>query len=250
MIDEEKFTARLRQRLKLQGDQRKPDASLQFASASAPVREAFVGQTLSITPVKSGTPLAAIVRKISAHTICLQLPWPEFGSLLRVGDFLQIEYWDQRTAFSFDSQIVLLDSAGKKLEISRPKKGKASRLKKAHLHKSIPFAFTVIDATNKDLIGQQVGDAKALDISLDGLRFETDLPLTLSDKLEMTLSLPEETCALGWVIRQVPTKGHTGPPFSLAVKFARLEPEDHNRLMLFQAKTRTDKAEREIFWVD
>ncbi|MFQ5929489.1 MAG: hypothetical protein ACE5MK_07310 [Acidobacteriota bacterium] len=250
MIDEQKFRDRLRRRLKLQGDQRKPDASLKFASASAPVLEACVGQTLSLTPLKTGTPLAAIVRKISAHALCLQLPWPEFGSQLRVGDFLQIEYWDQRTAFSFDSQIVLLDSAGKKLEISRPKKGKASRLKKARLHKSIPFAFTVIDATNKDLIGQQVGDVKALDISPDGLRFETDLPLTLSDKLEITLSLPEKTCALGWVIRQEPTKGHAGPPFSLAVKFARLEPKDHNRLMLFQAKTRTDKAEREIFWVD
>ena len=230
--------------------QLKLDQSLRFVSMAASNIKgtANVGQTLSLTPVRSGFPLAAIVRNMSDRQICVELPWPDSSMPLSAGDFVKIEFWDPETSHSFDSQVLSVDPTGKKLEIARSARGKTAPTKKrVTVQKFVPLSFEVIESENRELIGKEVVNAKAFDVGIDSLRCKTDLPLKLRDQLKITLALPEETSVVGWVKGHKPLKGKgRGPAYSLAVRFVEMEPQDHNNLMLFVARSHAERSPREI----
>ena len=167
---------------------------------------------------------------------------------------MQVKYWNQQAAYSFDSEILnvsgpsnqLLTIAGPREEIS------VQRRKAQRVSYPISFSFTIIDAADSRLIGQRVLDAETENISVDGLAFRTTVPLRLRDKLEISflLSPSEAVRAVGWVVRYEPMS-HKGETDNLvALEFLHLAAEEQNKLLVFLAQILPEDSDSEILWVD
>ena len=211
-----------------------------------PDRYLNIGQTVSISPMEPGLPLAATVAKISSDQIRLVLVRPTFKSSFKEGERVRIKYWDVQEAFYFESEILKVTGpTNEGVTISKPTEGvRVQRRKAQRVRKAIPFSLTVIKAADSDLVGE-MEDAKTKDISVSGLRFETHLLLREGDRLEMDLHLnpSQQVNAVGWVVRFEPAESSGASLYSVAVEFLQLELEDQNQLLLFLAKTRPEDAE-------
>jgi c-di-GMP-binding flagellar brake protein YcgR len=112
---------------------------------------------------------------------------------------------------------------------------------------SIPFSFSVIDAAEAELVGEE-RLSKTQNISVAGLRFETSLRLEEGDKLEIELPLPasQSVNPVGLVVRSEPVEQPGNNLNSVAVRFLQLEEQDQIRLVDFLAQRKKNEGSAKI----
>jgi len=174
----------------------------------------------------------------------LTLPWSDPELTLVPGEKIHIDYWRKDCVYGFDSSVLSFDPAKKTLIILCPLWGSEARNKNKFSRRAIHVSFTVIDARIRGILSKQVKDAKASDITLEGLTLHSPLTIGLGDKLAMVLPFSEKTRAVGWVSGTERINRHSSTPFSIPVKFARLDPADQNRLALYVAKAQAGQPVR------
>ena len=216
---------------------RDPGLSVARLSIEGPDRYLTVGLKLSIAPLlKPSAELAATVTEISSEQIGLELLRCTSERSFGKGDRVRIKYWEE-AVYYFDSEILTVSGpANERVLISRPREGiSVQRRKAARVRVPIPFSFTVINAAKTQLVGEKVPQSKTQNISVGGLKFETTLPLTLGDRLEMNLRLPPSQLvnAVGWVVRSEPVERNGKSLNAVALEFLQLDAEEQNQLLLF-----------------
>ena len=63
----------------------------------------------------------------------------------------------------------------------------------------MPFSFMVFDAAKTEMIGDTPTEATTRDVSVSGLSFKSELPLTVGDQLQLTLQIPPPSPSTLWV---------------------------------------------------
>jgi len=193
-----------------------------------PARQLKRGQMVSVSP-QDTIRLAAVVTKISDNQIEFRLAKLSTEHPIQEGEQVRIKCWDLDEAFYFDSKVLQVSVSGAsndQFEISEPREGVALQRRKIfRVHDPIPLSFTIIEANETQLIGEEVLDVEIKDVTLGGLAFETDLPLKAGDKLDMNLRLPSSKVvnAVGSVIRS--TQRDEESLYTVAVKFFQLDRE-------------------------
>ena len=217
----------------------KGESGLSFAKVSieGPDRYLRVGLKLSIAPLlKPSAELAATVTQISPDHIDFELLRSTSERSFRKGDRVRVKYWED-AVYCFDSEILTVSgSADEQVAVSRPSEGiSVQRRKAARVRVPVPFSFTVISAATTELVGETVPDSQSLDISVGGLKFETNLPLAPGDRLEMSLHLtPSQFVnAVGWVVRSEEVERDGKSLKLVAMEFLQLEAAEQNQLLLF-----------------
>ena len=217
----------------------KGESGLSFAKIliEDPDRYLRVGLKLSIAPLlKPSAELAAAVTQISPDQIDFKLLRSTSERSFRKGDRVRVKYWED-AVYYFDSEILAVSgSADEQVAVSRPSEGISVQRRKApRVRVPIPFSFTVISAAKTELVGETVSDCQTHNISLGGLKFETDLPLALGDRLEINLHLtPSQLVnAVGWVVRSEEVERDGKSLHSVAMEFLQLEAKEQNQFLLF-----------------
>ncbi|MDA2927913.1 PilZ domain-containing protein [Acidobacteria bacterium AH-259-G07] len=109
------------------------------------------------------------------------------------------------------------------------------RPKEARVGRKVPFSFKVIAAVESGLVSREVSKAETQDISAGGLRFESDLPLKVGDRLELKLQLShsKEVGTSGKVVRSEQVERDGRSFNSIALQFMGLKPEEQDRIREF-----------------
>ena len=178
----------------------------------------------------SGETHTAIVASIHPNKLRLRLSRAKAITRFQKRDGVQIRYWDATGAYRWEGHIESL-AVPRKLVVTRYGGVSVERRKSLRVRSSIPFSFTVTQATQTDLSGQHVTRCRTKDISLSGLAFDCNLPLAVGDKLEMnlTLSRSQQVRALGSVVRSEPEKMIN----RVGVEFLQLEEKEQKFLLQF-----------------
>ncbi len=193
--------------------------------------------------------LAATVTKISDNQIEFHLARPSVKHPIQEGEQVRIKCWDLDEVFYFESKV---SGAGNDLfEISEPREGVMLQRRKIYrVHDPIPLSFTIIEAAETEIIGEEILDAETKDLTIGGLAFETDLPLKVGDKLDMNLRLSPSRVVnvVGSVLRS--SQRNEESFHRVAVKSFQLNIEDQNTLLLFLSQRRTLDKPLNALWVD
>ncbi len=213
----------------------------------------FLEKTVSLSLVsESSCPLAATVTKITSEHVWLELLGALPTQAFSKGDQVQIKYWDEETAYSFDAEIQTVSGpCARQITISSPHEEISVQRRKAQrVCYPISFSFTVIDSADTQLIGQTVSEAETENVSIGGLAFHTALPLKLKDRLEISfrLSPAEQVKAVGWVVRYQPLRQEGTRLNLVALEFLHLGSEAQHKLHLFLAQILPRDAS--IQWFD
>ena len=217
-----------------------------------PARQLKRGQMVSVSP-QDTIQLAAVVTKISDNQIEFRLAKLSTEHPIQKGEQVRIKCWDLDEAIYFDSEVLQVSVSGAgndQFEISEPREGVALQRRKIYrVHDPIPLSFTIIDATETQIIGEEILDAKIKDFTLGGLAFETDLPLKAGNKLDMNLRLSSSKVvnAVGSVLRS--SQRDEESLYTVAVKFFQLDREDQNTLLLFLSESRTPDETLDALWL-
>jgi len=197
-----------------------------------------VGRGVAVSlSLKSSDELAATVTQISPAEICLEFPRPESQPPFQKGQPVRIKYWEERVVYCWDAEVLKISGPGNQ-QVAFSIQGVGvtlQRRKSVRMRLQIPFSWTVIEAAETELIGQKVLDAKTRDIGVGGLRFNTTLPLAVSDKLQVKLDLSSSrhVSASGWVARATRVKSKGKIVHSIGLEFLQVEEEDQRQLLLF-----------------
>ena len=180
---------------------------------------------------------AAVVQDRASNEIHLRAAGGSEPLPFQPSDPVRLKYSQEGILFCWDARITSREDQGRRLVAQLSGEGiTLQRRQSPRLAASIPFSFTVIEAEERSLIGEQA-ETRTQDISLGGMKFETNLPLKVGDKLALELSLPEQTSAKasGWVARTEAAEGGEGGQ-ALGVKFLQLEARDQLHLLRYLAK--------------
>ena len=161
---------------------------------------------------------------------------PRTGSQFQTqtGDSLQLRCWDEEAVYYFEVEVIEIGKDGI-IHVSRPEAGVTlQRRQTLRTDLEVPFSFTVLAAAQGQLVtdADEVHEAKTENISLSGLGFESDLPLSEGDEILMTLPTPlGGLIASGRVIR---TQRKSGTHlFSIGVQLRQLTPEEQDQILQF-----------------
>ncbi len=160
---------------------------------------------------------------------------PRTGSQFQTqtGDSLQLRGWDEEAVYYFEVEVIEVGKDGI-IHVSKPAVGVTlQRRRTLRTDLQVPFSFTVLDASQGHLVTDEFHEAKTENISLSGLRFESELPLSEGDEILVTLPMisPGELTASGRVIR---TERKSGTSFfSIRVQFRQLMPEEQDQILQF-----------------
>lgn len=213
-------------------------------------RSLKVGWAVSLEGVETGQ-LAAAIRDVTGTQLGLQIVRPLTEPEFQKGDRVRIKYWDDTAAvYCWNAEVLeaATEKDGNSLTVRVTDSGVTiQRRSHFRLRSSVPFAFTVIDASSSNLLGKRVKNCTTRDISVGGLRFETGEALQSGDKLEINLYLPppessslqaegssRDVHAVGWVVRTTPAE--TPGALSVAVQFIQLYEEEQLDLLEFLAE--------------
>ena len=218
---------------------------------SHPARQLESGQMVSVS-LQETIQLAATVTEISDSQIGFHLARPSEKHPIKKGGKVRIKYWDLDEAFFFESKVLQVSGAGNdQFEISEPREGVTLERRKIYrVNGPIPLSFTIIKATETQIIGEEILDAEIKNLTLGGLTFETSLPLKTGDKLDMNLRLPPSQVvnAVGSVLRSEQRDEES--LHAVSVKFFQLDIESQNRLLLFMSQSRTPDETLDALRVD
>ena len=196
--------------------------------------------------------LAATVTKISDNQIGLGLIRPSPKRPIQKGEQVRIKSWDLDEAFYFESKVLQVSGASnEQFQISKPREGVVLQRRKVYrVHEPVPFSFTIIEATETQIVGEEVLDAEIKDLTVGGLSFETDLPLEAGDKLDMNLRLPPSQVvnAVGSVLRIVKKRDEKSLN-TVPVRFFQLDVGGQNTLLLFLSQSCPPDETLDALWV-
>ncbi len=193
------------------------------------------GSAISIH-VKSKGEVPAMVTHSSPNEVCLELARPVWPLPFRKGSQVRIKYWDEGTiAYFWEAKIL---KASKRSVVAKLRGGgiTVQRRKSYRVRTQIRLACTVIDAAERNLVGEEF-KCKTKDISVGGLAFETRLPLDTGDRLAMRIhfSATNKIDVVGWILRATPIERNGHVINSVAVQFLQCEAQDQNHLLRFLA---------------
>lgn len=177
----------------------------------------------------------ATVVKISPKTeIRLELSEPCSENDYQNGEQVWVQYRDQGTVYCWKAEVVSVSGSGNRsVALSIESDGMILQQRTtSRVRVPIPFSFLVTSATESSLNNQKRHDYKVRDISVGGLRFETQLPLKAGDKLalELQLSSSQRLRAFGSVVRSQGIEYYGKCLNSVGVQFLQLDPEDQQLL--------------------
>ncbi len=193
------------------------------------------GSAISIH-VKPKGEIPAMVTQSSPDEVCLELARPTSQDLFQEGSQVRIKYWDEEAiAYFWEAEIL---KASKRSVVAKLLGGgiTVQRRLSYRVHTQIRLACTVIDAAERNLVGEEFS-CKTKDISVGGLAFETHLPLDAGDRLAVRIhfSPSNQMDVVGWIVRATPIERHGEVINSVALQFLHSEAEDQNHLLRFLA---------------
>ncbi|MEE8348220.1 MAG: PilZ domain-containing protein [Acidobacteriota bacterium] len=172
---------------------------------------------------------AAVVSSVQEDLMSLELVTHGRESAFQEGESVSLRFWDQETmAYHWKTEVSQSIPEKNLLTLSIREAGTVHKRRSYRVLTPIPFMVTVIQSAERELIGRQILDLKTLNLSLDGMLFQTELPLQKSDRLGLDLKLAQTLNAIGWVVRS--ELQDTGL-YSVAVMFLVLD-EDEQRLLV------------------
>ncbi len=186
---------------------------------------------------------AATVVSIFPGELELELSTPPSQVHFQEGEKVGIKYWDARAVlYYWEAKVVHISRPDSRhVTISISGDVIVQRRKSYRIHSAVPFSFTVIEAVDTQLIDQGVGNSTTHNISVEGLAFETPLPLQVEDKLEIHLHLSSSQTVnvVAWVVRSEPVQGEGKDLRSVALRFLQLRAEEQSQLLQFLADSDT-----------
>ncbi len=149
----------------------------------------------------------------------------------QTGDSLKLRCWDEEAVYYFEVDVIEVGKDGI-IHVSRPEAGVTlQRRRTLRTDLEVPFSFTVLAADQGELVTDEFHEAKTENISLSGLRFESELPLGEGDEILVTLPIISagEFTASGRVIQ---TERKSGTSFfSIRVQLRELTPEEQDQIL-------------------
>jgi c-di-GMP-binding flagellar brake protein YcgR len=196
------------------------------------------GATVCLSAI--GSPdkgVAALVTEVSLvraqlRPVLATLPLP-----FEAEQQVRIDHWEEDVVHTWEGVVGEITNNGGQF-VSVLLGGNQTTIERrvsSRVRRTIPFSFTVTDAAERSLIGQQYHHAKTKDISAGGIKFETSLPLQTGDRLDVELlaSTTEPIGTIGLVARsEKPAEADTN---SISLQFLRSEGQDEVSLLDFLA---------------
>ncbi len=205
------------------------------ASTNSPGAYPRTGSVISIH-VKSKGEVPATVTQSSLDEVCLEPARPTSQDLFQEGERVRIKYWDEEAiAYFWEAEIL---KASKRSVVAKLLDGgiTVQRRLSYRVHTQIRLACTVIDAAERNLVGEEFS-CKTKNLSVGGLAFETHLPLDAGDRLAVTIhfSPSHQIDVVGWIVRATPIERHGEVINSVALQFLHCEDKDQSYLFRFLA---------------
>ena len=173
--------------------------------------------------------VVAVVSSVRENLISLELVTDGSVSAFQEGERVGLRYWDQEaTAYQWNAEVGKLFPEQNLVTLSTQDAGIVQRRRSYRVTTPIPFSATVIESAEPQLRGRQVRDLTTRNLSVDGMLFQTGLPLKAKDKLGLDLNLARVLNAVGWVVRTKPDDAGVN---SVAVMFLVLDKEEQRQLV-------------------
>jgi len=193
---------------------------------------------------KGGTELEGVVLDASGAEVLLAFPDnAELPQEYGVGAPVTLKTWDQ-LGLHFGSTRVLrhLDqlAMGVGLAVARPASyATMQRRATFRVPARLPFAFKVCSAEKPSAMGRGEHTGTTDDVSAGGMRFQTDLPLSVGDEIEMTITFIAGTPPIFRKARIVRTSEAAGGRISVGVNFVGASDTERIIDELFHVQRRT-----------
>ena len=193
------------------------------------------GQTIFVAAVESDSrdEVSAEVTEVSDNGLFMVIAVSDEEFKCKKGDVLRVRSWDEAAVYYSDCEVVKSGKGGS-IHISRPASAVTlQRRRKLRSDVEISFSFTIMAAAQHQLVSPEIHEAKTENISLNGLRFQTSLPLSEGDEIVVVLPLtpPDQLNAGGRVVR---TERKTGERFLVvSVALRQLSPEEQDSILKF-----------------
>ena len=188
--------------------------------------------------VRSRNELPSKITKISAQGCQLQSTRSTTGFSLQKNEEVRVKYTEEGILYSWD---------GKVDKISGPENQSATisihnvgvtvdQRASLRLNTLVPFSFMIVDATETKIISEQLVKSNTRNISTVGLSFESDLPLTEGDHLQLSIQVSptQSVNFMGWVVRCEAAQEDSKK--LVAVEFLQPEKKEERLLRTFLAK--------------
>jgi c-di-GMP-binding flagellar brake protein YcgR len=172
---------------------------------------------------KSQPEVAAVVSSVTKDLISVNPITHGSELTFQEGEQLRIKNWDQETAvYYWTADIIKILSEQNLVTLSAQTYGKTQRRASYRVTSPVRFSSTVIEATDTEFTGKRIADHNSKNLSVNGVLFETDLPLKVGDRMGLDFHLPHTVNATGWVVR---SDGNGIGGHSVAVMFLQMEEE-------------------------
>jgi len=168
----------------------------------------------------------------------LEIARPPAELPFRTGDNVRVIHWTERgVVYCWEATATKIGTGNHFVMVRLISKGLTLQRRRAYrLAASIPFSFTVVDSTLRDLIGRSYS-SNTENISEGGLVFSTSVKLAVGDKLRLDLHLPESerVPSVAWVVRCESPEENGGPrrDTRVALKFLQLSEDEQASLLSF-----------------
>lgn len=184
---------------------------------------------------ESGEETTGVVIQVDPSKICLQIP-PGMEQI-QAGEAILVTYWQKDVVYCWQAKVVDASNGERtSIAVSVGEDGlTVQRRKGLRVRLTVPFSFLVTDSTRNLLANKREYSCHTRNISMNGLKFETNLELSVTDKLALRIELPgaQKVNAYGWVVRSELLERNGKVLRSVAVEFLHLEEKDQRRLMQF-----------------
>jgi hypothetical protein len=146
------------------------------------------------------------------------------------GEQVWVQYREKGTIYCWNAEVVKVSGPdNRSVTLSIASDGMILQQRQApRIRVPVPFSFVVTGASEPSLMNQKFHDCKVRDISVGGLRFETQLPLKVGDRLalELQLSSSQRLRAFGSVVRSKKIEYHGKCLNTVGIQFLRLDSEE------------------------
>jgi c-di-GMP-binding flagellar brake protein YcgR len=172
--------------------------------------------------------VAAVVGSVVGDLMSVNLMKAGSKLTFQEGQQVRIKYWNQKgSVYHWTAKITQVLSEQDLLTVSTQTSGRVQHRKSHRVTSPVRFSFTVIEATDNELIGKRIVDCKTKNLSMNGILFETDLSLKVKDKVGLDFHLQQKVNATGWVVR---SEGNGIGDHLVAVMFLQLEEGEQRQL--------------------
>ncbi len=179
----------------------------------------------------------ATVMDIAENSLGVQLSAAKAGLPFQAGEKVRLKYWDPQGIYFCHAEVSRVYGPGNlKVDLSIVSRPVAmQRRRTSRLRSKIAFSFEVIEAVHIGLAAGKVFQADTLDLSGNGLSFETTTPLKTMDLLKLNLQLSEsqQISSLATVVKSEKVKRGEDYVNLVGLEFSELLPETRRQIVEF-----------------